>query len=688
MAQPDLKLITTALAAPPFSRTYSVIQLHDEVPVIQLMQLIADAMAAIDEGSPLKGAAPLDMQNEVPEEAVGKIANFLLLLKWKDIGDIETLCQKLLDGDRTTILRILHFLLKDLNLHKKRAYLAPFLGAIDIPAEFSHDPATAELLRQVEELQEQFKEVHKTVDGIRGAGTNAATVKKEIQQLEDEKQQVHSKITNLRKRVEDIPEHEQWLDAAKKLRVEQQEDYQIAERIKEQRSQIQQAESRLAQAQQELRDARNAGASGGPEALFAKMEEDNKMNKYLATENLPKQLEDARQHYQQLQKVLTEPTLGPHELGELESEIKNLNETIAKLAEQRLAKTTKGDDKLSLFRQQAAIILRKKEGTTVRLSAVTEEVNKLTAELEKKKEASEAQGTKMPKGEEFRKYVTDLRTKSTVYKKKKGDISAITAEFGILQRTEEILMNKQKGMEDSLTALEKRHGVAGYHAAQETLEKVSERKAEVDEAKGRTLEEISAIITKLTNDINDKKTVLAPVIQELRTLRQESQELESDYTEKKRLYDATMVGLESESHSLSTTLKTLHSDIHLTTSRYHYLHMHTSLLDTSLDRVMQEMKSYIGGDEQLEQTQKHRGFKTWREMYGKRVAEGETLGRALREQQREVKAKHEPNVKQLAMFQDIKKLLALKIAHNKKVLGGEFKKDQPMRHVTQDRLVL
>lgn len=44
----------------------------------------------------------------------------------------------------------------------------------------------------------------------------------------------------------------------------------------------------------------------------------------------------------------------------------------------------------------------------------------------------------MPKGEEMKRYVAELRAKSTVYKKKKAELSAITAEFGILQRTEEV----------------------------------------------------------------------------------------------------------------------------------------------------------------------------------------------------------------------------------------------------------
>jgi intraflagellar transport protein 81 len=45
-------------------------------------------------------------------------------------------------------------------------------------------------------------------------------------------------------------------------------------------------------------------------------------------------------------------------------------------------------------------------------------------------------------------------------------------------------------------------GVEGFHDVEDTLEMVSEKKGEVDEAKGKTLQEISTIIQSLTLKIN------------------------------------------------------------------------------------------------------------------------------------------------------------------------------------------
>ena len=45
----------------------------------------------------------------------------------------------------------------------------------------------------------------------------------------------------------------------------------------------------------------------------------------------------------------------------------------------------------------------------------------------------------MLRGDEFKRYVNKLRSKSNVYKKKKSDLADLKTEFGVLSRTEEIL---------------------------------------------------------------------------------------------------------------------------------------------------------------------------------------------------------------------------------------------------------
>ena len=129
-------------------------------------------------------------------------------------------------------------------------------------------------------------------------------------------------------------------------------------------------------------------------------------------------------------------------------------------------------------------------------------------------------------------------------------------------------------------------GIVGFHEARETLEKVSEKKEKVDEAKGKTLSEISNIVSELVATIEQKKSKLAPVIQDLRQLRVENQDLEVKYLEKKRLYDIALSGIDGESLQLEQEIKSYRQDISSEQSRYSYLEQALKILDTAQDRGM------------------------------------------------------------------------------------------------------
>ena len=80
--------------------------------------------------------------------------------------------------------------------------------------------------------------------------------------------------------------------------------------------------------------------------------------------------------------------------------------------------------------------------------------------------------------------------------------------------------------------MEAKKGVAGYRETQEALESVSSLKSELDQMKGRTLEDMSFMVQKLTRKIQEKKSALAPIIKELRPLRQRAQVSDSPHINK------------------------------------------------------------------------------------------------------------------------------------------------------------
>ena len=79
----DLKFIVERLSAPPFSKTWSVIQLHDEIAPIQLLQTVSDIVASIDQSNPQSPHRNVDLRNEQPEDTVARLSEFSRMLKFK-----------------------------------------------------------------------------------------------------------------------------------------------------------------------------------------------------------------------------------------------------------------------------------------------------------------------------------------------------------------------------------------------------------------------------------------------------------------------------------------------------------------------------------------------------------------------------------------------------------------------------
>lgn len=99
---------------------------------------------------------------------------------------------------------------------------------------------------------------------------------------------------------------------------------------------------------------------------------------------------------------------------------------------------------------------------------------------------------------------------------------------------------------------------SGFASAQEKIQEISQKKSDIDESKGKTLEEYSKVVTELNQSIKvmemrilintgqDRKQKLAPLIKELRNLRQQHQELEVRYLEKKALFDSATMGIQRQ----------------------------------------------------------------------------------------------------------------------------------------------
>ena len=75
-----------------------------------------------------------------------------------------------------------------------------------------------------------------------------------------------------------------------------------------------------------------------PQLLLSKMRDEIKMDLYLLNEKLPKAIEDKKSYMRTLQRTTSEP-VSQHDLDTLESEVKDVNDVVARLMEQNLKDT-------------------------------------------------------------------------------------------------------------------------------------------------------------------------------------------------------------------------------------------------------------------------------------------------------------------------------------------------------------
>ena len=101
-----------------------------------------------------------------------------------------------------------------------------------------------------------------------------------------------------------------------------------------------------------------------------------------------------------------------------------------------------------------------------------------------------------------------------------------------------------------MASIEKKKGVTGYTSTEKTLEQISTATAALNQTKGKTLEEISKIVTDINVNLNLRKNKLAPQIKRLREVRSDYQEVDSIYQDKKTMFEHTAAGLSAERQRL------------------------------------------------------------------------------------------------------------------------------------------
>ena len=278
----NIKFIVEQLNAAPFNKKLNLIA-FDSLDPFALLQLLNDVLGEIS------SAHKLDLREEVPEQTAVRMFSLLRVLKYKPKGgdSLSAFRQGLVQGDKGVVYPLLEWLLKKLPELKTRAYLARFLVKIEVPTEHLQDDHVAEGNRSYEELLEQFKELHKTLEQYRGSGFSVAEIRNDISSMEEEKEQLKKRIEKNTKRVTGIPNSESFWQAARKLRLEKDREISLNEQQLEQKNQLLHAQQRVQQLREQLRELKKDGIGQTAEGVIIQLEEETRAKKILTQDTLP-----------------------------------------------------------------------------------------------------------------------------------------------------------------------------------------------------------------------------------------------------------------------------------------------------------------------------------------------------------------------------------------------------------------
>ncbi len=93
-----------------------------------------------------------------------------------------------------------------------------------------------------------------------------------------------------------------------------------------------------------------------------------------------------------------------------------------------------------------------------------------------------------------------------------NEISVMQNESLELQRTIDIWQTRLHNIQQSITEKEEQGNAKGFHKVQEEILQVEQHEAEIDERKGQTLQEISDMITAMTEKLKIERDRLQPLV--------------------------------------------------------------------------------------------------------------------------------------------------------------------------------
>lgn len=570
----------------------------------------------------------IDIRSETQDATNDRICGFLTVLGFP-VEFTPQFKRDVVHGDKKTIHCILSWILQRPQDLKRIAYTSKFLVSLAIPEELLMDEEIRDTMQIYKDLQAEFTAVHQNVELLRSESMSPEQLKKEITQLESEKEQLITKI-NLFKDKNTDDEFAELLDATSMLRKEQETEAKYGDKMAEQRNHLEYCENLQSNTRQRLMEARrNTSEDVTAEQMLLALRNETKKNRELCYDVLGRELQDKHERCQKIEMILSEPSTTQSDIDTLANEVRKLQRDCQNL-EDKIASTNPADDNLAIYKTQAAAASKKRENKEQEMH--DKEKEKIALEKlmsEKEAEYVKTRGTKYMKRDD---YAASLRSKKEKYKKMKKNLEEIRSELAVLSRTEQILKSKAEMNDDLVKKLEESKGIAGYSKIEDELEAVAQNRQAIDKMKDSSLQELTKVVQSIEAQLKEKKAKLAPQIKQLRSYRKKYQEKEGDYLKFKKAYDNTLMSFEAEKKTLSEQTGKLWSEYKENETKYHSLNIQKTIYDALKKTIKMETQFQKNPDARFSDD-----FKSLTELYSAKLEQQEEQVRDMKKHQKYVK---------------------------------------------------
>lgn len=443
----------------------------------------------------------VSIKNETSEEISIYILSVLRIFHYQPRIDPVSFRQGLIRGDSDIIHPIFTWLLSHIDVVQKRAYLSRFLVKIEVPSEYLSDPEVFAFYEQYMTLIDRFKTVHKEREIGKKNYENASELTADLKTMEKEKEAVIIRIEKMRMKAE-TGIH--LLNVARALRIEKDKERDLVLQEEQEKEIISRLQSNLQRLERELQILKKDEDEITVQILLQHLSEVITVQTVVTNEKLPAEIHAKTNRIKALNTVKQYSYLNPDQITGLRNNLDSIAKEIQNLIELKITKNN--IDKIEPFRQQAAAVANIKRNVLEKLEKTVNSLQELRIKLEEKRELSKLIVEDIiPKGEDLKKYINRLKTRGTLYKHCKSELTWFNAENSILYRTAAILENQYNQ----------------YNQVKERLETVKK-----NTPNNFTEENASSMNLQLCRDISAFKAKLIPLINEVQTLREKYYEFE------------------------------------------------------------------------------------------------------------------------------------------------------------------